>query len=210
MESDDDFELLSPAEEPSPSVRERKLKRLKKAIKVSSEPSSPLLEFSKSESLDSEGSNGRDSEVLDESLQSRAGLGSEEGLDGGNELDFGFDDGLGGEEEDDSGVKTKRVLEFDSVAEEFDENREDRSEEMGDEVGDLRMEEPEKKRRSSDEFDEDKDKKKKKKKKRGDESAVDHDGKPQENPIATTKRMTQKVSLSLFFFFFFVFVSSNL
>ena len=181
MESDDDFQLLPQSEEISPS--ERKLKRLKKAIRVSTKPSSPLLDFPKSEALDSEG--------LKELSPSGAGSESEseEGFDGGNELDFG----LGDEEEEENGlgVKTKRVLEFDSVGDDFDAKRDDPSEEMGDGVEDLRIEEPVKKRRSSDELDENIDNKKtkKKKKKNVDESVVDLD--------ATTKKMTKKVFLSL-------------
>ncbi|KAK4599717.1 hypothetical protein RGQ29_009664 [Quercus rubra] len=176
MESDDDFQLLPQSEEISPS--ERKLKRLKKAIRVSTEPSAPLLDFPKSEALDSEG--------LKELSPSGAGSESEseEGFDGGNELDFG----LGDEEEEENGlgVKTKRVLEFDSVGDDFDAKRDDPSEEMGDGVEDLRIEETVKKRRSSDELDENIDNKKtkKKKKKNVDESVVDLD--------ATTKKMTKK------------------
>jgi len=198
MESDDDFQLLPQSEEISPS--ERKLKRLKKAIRVSTEPSSPLLDFPKSEALDSE--------ELKELSPSGAGSESEseEGFDGGNELDFG----LGGEEEKEEenglGVKTKRVLEFDSVGDDFDAKRDDLSEEMGDGVEDLRIEEPVKKRRSSDELDENIDNKKtkKKKKKNVDESVVDLD--------ATTKKITKKVvflSLSLLgFVFVFVVINS--
>ncbi|XP_050267402.1 uncharacterized protein LOC126712208 isoform X2 [Quercus robur] len=179
MESDDDFQLLPQSEEISPS--ERKLKRLKKAIRVSTEPSSPLLDFPKSEA--------QDSEELKELSPSGAGSESEseEGFDGGNELDFG----LGGEEEEKEeenglGVKTKRVLEFDSVGDDFVAKRDDPSEEMGDGAEDLRIEEPVKKRRSSDELDENVDNKKtkKKKKKNVDESVVDLD--------ATTKKMTKK------------------
>ncbi|KAK7813035.1 hypothetical protein CFP56_006273 [Quercus suber] len=176
MESDDDFQLLPQSEEISPS--ERKLKRLKKAIRVSTEPSSPSLDFPKSEALDSE--------ELKELSPSGAGSESEseEGFDGGNELDFG----LGGEEEEEKGlgVKTKRVLEFDSVGDDFDSKRDDPSEEMGDGLEDLRIEEPVKKRRSSDELDENIDNKKtkKKKKKNVDASVVDLD--------ATTQKMTKR------------------
>lgn len=199
MESDDDFQLLPQSEEISPS--ERKLKRLKKAIRVSTEPSLPLLDFPKSEA--------QDSEELKELSPSGAGSESEseEGFDGGNELDFG----LGGEEEEKEeenglGVKTKRVLEFDSVGDDFDAKRDDPSEEMGDGAEDLRIEEPVKKRRSSDELDENVDNKKtktkKKKKKNVDESVVDLD--------ATTKKMTKKVFLSLSLLgFVFVFVVIN-
>ncbi|KAM4129694.1 hypothetical protein ACJW30_01G043600 [Castanea mollissima] len=174
MESDDDFQLLPQSEEISPS--ERKLKRLKKAIRVPTEPSEPLLDFPRSEALDSE------------ELKELSPLGagseseSEEGFDGGNELDFG----LGGEEEKEEenglGVKTKRVLEFDSVGDDSGAKRDDLSEEMGDVVEDPRIEEPVKKRRSSDELDENIDNKKTKK--NVDESVVDLD--------ATTKKMTKK------------------
>ncbi|KAL4649909.1 hypothetical protein ACB092_01G048400 [Castanea dentata] len=174
MESDDDFQLLPQSEEISPS--ERKLKRLKKAIRVPTEPSEHLLDFPRSEALDSE------------ELKELSPLGagseseSEEGFDGGNELDFG----LGGEEEKEEenglGVKTKRVLEFDSVGDDSDAKRDDLSEEMGDVVEDPRIEEPVKKRRSSDELDENIDNKKTKK--NVDESVVDLD--------ATTKKLTKK------------------
>ncbi|XP_075674147.1 uncharacterized protein LOC142643414 [Castanea sativa] len=170
MESDDDFQLLPQSEEISPS--ERKLKRLKKAIRVPTEPSEPLLDFPRSEALDSE------------ELKELSPLGagseseSEEGFDGGNELDFG----LGGEGENGLGVKTKRVLEFDSVGDDSDAKRDDLSEEMGDVVEDPRIEEPVKKRRSSDELDENIDNKKTKK--NVDESVVDLD--------ATTKKLTKK------------------
>ncbi|KAM3710592.1 hypothetical protein ACJW31_01G042200 [Castanea mollissima] len=174
MESDDDFQLLPQSEEISPS--ERKLKRLKKAIRVPAEPSEPLLDFPRSEALDSE--------ELKELSPSGAGSESEseEGFDGGNELDFGLAGEEEKEEENGLGVKTKRVLEFDSVGDDSGAKRDDLSEEMGDVVEDPRIEEPVKKRRSSDELDENIDNKKTKK--NVDESVVDLD--------ATTKKMTKK------------------
>ncbi|KAM4121936.1 hypothetical protein ACB094_01G044400 [Castanea mollissima] len=174
MESDDDFQLLPQSEEISPS--ERKLKRLKKAIRVPAEPSEPLLDFPRSEALDSE--------ELKELSPSGAGSESEseEGFDGGNELDFGLAGEEEKEEENGLGVKTKRVLEFDSVGDDSDAKRDDLSEEMGDVVEDPRIEEPVKKRRSSDELDENIDNKKTKK--NVDESVVDLD--------ATTKKLTKK------------------
>lgn len=201
MESDDDFQLLPQSEEISPS--ERKLKRLKKAIRVPTEPSSPLLDFPKSEALDSEELKELSPSVAGSESESE----SEEGFDGGNELDFGLggeEEKEGEEEENGLGVKPKRVLEFDSVGDDFDAKRDDPSEEMGDVVEDPRIEEPVKKRRSSDELDENIDNKKtkKKKKKNVDESVVDLD--------ATTKKMTKKVFLSLSLLgFVFVFVVIN-
>ncbi|KAB1220536.1 Coatomer subunit delta-3 [Morella rubra] len=70
-----------------------------------------------------------------------------EGVDGGDKLDSGSFDGLGGEED---GSGAKRALDFDSMAEESDIKGEDPSNETRE--GDLRMEEPEKKRRSSTEI----------------------------------------------------------
>ncbi|KAB1220568.1 hypothetical protein CJ030_MR3G015821 [Morella rubra] len=147
MESDDDFQVLSPKEEPSPAARDRKLKRLKKAIRDSSDPplnpldegpSSPLVDFSKSEALELDGSNGQDSQEMNDRSTSRV---LSEGADGEDKLDSGSFDGLGGEED---GSGAKRALDFDSMAEESDIKGEDPSNETRE--GDLRMEEPEKKR----------------------------------------------------------------
>ncbi|KAB1213945.1 Coatomer subunit delta [Morella rubra] len=70
-----------------------------------------------------------------------------EGVDGGDKLDSSSFNGLGGEED---GSGAKWALNFDSVAEESDVKGEDPSTETGE--GDLRMEEPEKKQRSSTEI----------------------------------------------------------
>ncbi|XP_062159307.1 uncharacterized protein LOC133866705 isoform X2 [Alnus glutinosa] len=157
MESDDELQLFSPTEEPSPAVPEPKLKRLKKAVRVSSDiptlnPSSPPVDFSKSDAVDSDESKGRDSPELNESPPPRAK----------RALDSGGFDGLGGEEDS---SRAKRALEFDSVADEFDGEGEDGRAEMGEGIGDLRVEEPEKKQRSPVEIDENSENKKKKKKK---------------------------------------------
>ncbi|KAG2666602.1 hypothetical protein I3760_15G071300 [Carya illinoinensis] len=243
MESDDDYQLLSPTEETSPAVRNRKLKRLKKAITDPGDPtlnpsqvgatSSSRVDFSKSQAPDLGESDGQD---LNEPSRSRTGfedfyggerldpggfggLGDEEdgpgakralegtpsppvdfsgseapGFDGSNEPELnepsrcrvgleGFDDGDGlntggfdgfGGDEDGSGAK--RSLEFDTVADDFDENVEYRSAKMGEDTGDLSLEKPEKKRRSSLETEEKKESKKRRK-------SVE---------TATAKRMTQK------------------
>ncbi|XP_059454259.1 uncharacterized protein LOC132184587 isoform X2 [Corylus avellana] len=161
MESDDELQLFSPTEEPSPAVPETKLKRLKKAVRVSSGPTlnpspPPPEDFSKSEALDFDESNGRDSPELNEESPPRQ---VSEGFDGEDELDSGGFDGLGNEED---GSGAKRALEFDSVADEFDGEGEDGRAEMGEGIGDLRVEEPEKKGRSPAEIDEKREKKMKK------------------------------------------------
>ncbi|KAB1227639.1 Coatomer subunit delta [Morella rubra] len=70
-----------------------------------------------------------------------------EGVDGGDKLDSDSFDGLGGEE---NGSGAKRALDFNSMAMESEVKGEDQSTETGE--GDLRMEEPEKKWRSSTEI----------------------------------------------------------
>jgi hypothetical protein len=189
MESDDELQLFSPTEEPSPAVPEPKLKRLKKAVRVSSDiptlnPSSPPVDFSKSEAVDSDESKGRDSPELNESPQPRAKRALDSGED---ELDSGGFDGLGGEEDS---SRAKRALEFDSVAEEFDGEGEDLRAERGEGLGGLRAEEPEKKRRSPVEMDEKRENKKKKRNKRVAKSVNAQE-------TATAKRITQKVIYSL-------------
>ncbi|XP_050124087.1 uncharacterized protein LOC126601421 isoform X1 [Malus sylvestris] len=187
MDSDDDFELLSA--ETAPPVRKTKLKRLKKAIRVSEEPpvdesESGRVNPSEFEALSLEESNepsrlGLGSEGLGGEGDSNSGfdgLGGGEGemsygsdgLGGGGEIDSGFD-GLGGEGEMNSsfdglgggedGNGAKRVLDFDSAGEEFGE---DLNKLMPEESGDVRVEETDKKRRSSDGFEEEENKKKKK------------------------------------------------
>lgn len=71
-------------------------------------------------------------------------------------------------------------MDFGSVVEEFREEGEDRNQEMPEESGDMRMNEPEKKRRSSDCFEENKDKNKSKRAK-------------SEITAAKGKRRTEKV-----------------
>lgn len=112
MESDDDFQLLSPTEETSPVFRSRKLKRLKKAIRDPGDrPLSPSLvrgtsssrvDLSKSEAADL---GERDDQDLNESSWSRTGF---EGYDGGDRLETG-DFGSFGDEEDGSGAKRALV-----------------------------------------------------------------------------------------------------
>ncbi|XP_048434189.1 clumping factor A-like [Pyrus x bretschneideri] len=190
MDSDDDFELLSA--EAAPPVRETKLKRLKKAIRVSEEPpvdesESGRVNPSEFEALSLEESNdpprlGLGSEGLGGEGDSNSGfdgLGGGEvemssgsdGLGGGGEIDSGFDC-LGGEGEMNSsfdglgggedGNGAKRVLDFDSAGEEFGEEGEDLNKEMPKESGGVRVEETDKKRRGSDGFEEEENKKKKK------------------------------------------------
>ncbi|KAB2619641.1 IWS1-like protein [Pyrus ussuriensis x Pyrus communis] len=171
MDSDDDFELLSA--EAAPPVRETKLKRLKKAIRVSEEPpvdesESGRVNPSEFEALSLEESN--------DPSKVRVGIGrfgrsGSDGLGGGGEIDSGFDclggegemnssfDGLGGGED---GNGAKRVLDFDSAGEESGEEGEDLNKEMPEESGGVRVEETDKKRRGSDGFEEEENKKKKK------------------------------------------------
>ncbi|KAK9270716.1 hypothetical protein L1049_026299 [Liquidambar formosana] len=114
MESDDDYQFPLP-EEPSPPLHARKLKRLKKAIRVSNDPlvntsdKSPLMptsDSSKFEPLESSEALGFNDSS--ESLPSRS---ESEGLDG------------------EKGAK--RALEFDSADGEFDGKGEGGSGEMG-------------------------------------------------------------------------------
>lgn len=185
MESDDEVLLSSSPSGASPPVRERKLKRLKKAIRDSQDPQpkrsddGPLMaeeKFSESETLKFGES--------DEPLLS--GSGSEE-IDGGNDLDSGFTC-IDGEEK---GSGAKRALNFDALGEEADENGEDRSKEIGEESVDIRMEELEKKRLSPDRLEEEKDKEKKKKKRKKRIEGSDDDEKSKENKA--DKRISEKV-----------------
>ncbi|GMP81267.1 hypothetical protein CsSME_00036029 [Camellia sinensis var. sinensis] len=107
MESDDDYDLFSLPQEPSPSLHHRKLKRLKKAIHVSIDP---LVESAEKVA----------SSPPVDSLESQAPESSEtkgsEGLEVDNELNSVIDDLHSREDR----KKTKRVLDFDVVDEEFD------------------------------------------------------------------------------------------
>jgi len=188
MESDDDFELL-----PSSPVHERKLKRLKKANRAHkhSHPSSSPTNFSEL----------GDTEPLEESIGPEPEI-----LGLSPQLDSVKDYGL----------SAKRVLDFDSVAEELDgevaeENEEfgslniseevgdlKTSEEIGDlktseEVRDLKTDESERKQRSSDESSEKKEKKKKKRR------MDDGDGSEKmAKESVTNKRKAQKVHPNAF------------
>lgn len=199
MESDDDFQTFSSPEEASSQspARERKLKRLKKAVRVSQEPrldqsdGNPLTPYANSSKSGAQGFQESD-ELL------RSGSGSE-GLCSGSILGSGFT--YLGVEEDVSGAK--RALDFDAVGDEIDENVvEDRRKEVQEESDDVRLEELEKKRSNPDDLGEEK---YKKKKKRTDNSSFD--GKPIDS--AAIKRRTEKVSrlftFCSFFFFFFRF-----
>lgn len=160
MESDDDIELL-----PSSSVQERKLKRLKKAVRVpeyprpntpDNGPSTPLVNSSESDSLHSYSPNGHGFEEFNVGSGPTTfdSVGDENGLS--TELDA-----LESVKKDGPGAM--RVLEFDSAAEEFGGNGEACSMEVekGEEVRDLKTEELEKKRHSLDSFEEKRDRKKK-------------------------------------------------
>ncbi|EXC07283.1 hypothetical protein L484_021190 [Morus notabilis] len=158
MESDDEVLLSSSPSRASPPVPERKLKRLKKAIRVSPDAQ---LERSNSVPLMAE-ENFSQSEALnfgESEQQLSSGSGSEE-FDDGNVLDSGFP-GFDGEKD---GSGAKRALDFEALGEEADENGEDRSKEIREESADVSMGEFEKKRRSPDPLEEEKDNKKKRKK----------------------------------------------
>ncbi|XWS14595.1 hypothetical protein CRYUN_Cryun35bG0023200 [Craigia yunnanensis] len=144
MDSDEDLDLVSPSDETSSPVQERKLKRLKKVKTVAENPS-PF------EALDFDISDG---EAI-EDPKSGSGTGFE-GSDEENELSSGFDElrvDVNG-----SASIAKRTLDFDSITEGVDGNGEDQNQEM--EIRDLEREESEKKRPSFDEL-ETKEKKKK-------------------------------------------------
>ena len=167
MESDDEVLQFSSPEGASPPVPERKLKRLKKAIRVSQDLQ---LKQSNAEALIKESSSSKletlEFKGSDERLSSSSG--SEE-FDRGNILDSGFT-GLGTEED---GLSVKRALDFGDLDEGPGENGEDRGAEIREESGDVLMEELEKKRPSSDCIEEEKEKKKKKRKKKKNESSGD-------------------------------------
>ncbi|CAL5418269.1 unnamed protein product [Camellia sinensis] len=155
MESDDDYDLFSLPQEPSPSLHHRKLKRLKKAIHVSIDPQVESAEkVASSPPVDS--------------LESQAPESSEtkgsEGLEVDNELNSVIDDLHSREDR----KKTKRVLDFDVVDEEFDGKMPDQIGGMEENFADLNMERSEKKRVNEEDSSEDKEKKKKRVKSGGD------------------------------------------
>ncbi|KAI9199897.1 hypothetical protein LWI28_000147 [Acer negundo] len=170
MESHVDFESFSPTKSPSSPVPERKLKRLKKAKKLTENPpefetlGSEELDFRyseegkpteispKSKTVGFEKSSGQDLEELDSGSRSGSeGFGDENGSD----TEVG---GLGVEED---GSSAKRTLNFDSLVEELDGRDKVRSDDMEIEKQneDTKVEELEKKKRSSDGFKEKKDNK---------------------------------------------------
>ncbi|XVE94736.1 hypothetical protein REPUB_Repub02eG0035000 [Reevesia pubescens] len=152
MDSDEDLELVSPSDETSSPVQERKLKRLKKLKTVTENPSQfEALDFGISDGVTEE---------------PKSGFGTRfEGSDEENELISGFDELL--VEENGSGSVAKRTLDFDSMFKEVERNGEDQGQGM--EIRDLEMEESEKKRRSFDELESKEKKKKKRVKGVGDE-----------------------------------------
>ncbi|KAF5739394.1 hypothetical protein HS088_TW12G00599 [Tripterygium wilfordii] len=164
MESGDDFLPFAPSQEPSSPVPQRKLKRLKKASRVSSDPlldqsenaaSIEAAEFGSLEILNTEENDGRRVE------ESNSGSGSPlEGFDEESELNYGFS-GLDLQEDD---RVPEKDADFRSMEKEFDENGEGQREsiEMGEENGDLGTEDSEKKRRHFDEVEEKREKNKKK------------------------------------------------
>ncbi|KAL5558073.1 hypothetical protein UlMin_034284 [Ulmus minor] len=127
MESDDEVLFSAPQEASSP-VRERKLKRLKKAIRVSQDPQ---LKKSDSGSLSPEDHSKFEAINFEESNDLlRSSSGSEE-FDGRNVLDSGFT----GLDPEDGGPGAKRVLDFDMVGDDPGETGEDRREPMQEEIG---------------------------------------------------------------------------
>ncbi|KAA8537648.1 hypothetical protein F0562_027256 [Nyssa sinensis] len=161
MESDDDYQLFSPSEELSPPVQHRKLKRLKKAVRASNDPAFqsvdegllvPLVNSSQSQAPESSETQGF--EDSKEPLQSQS---QSERFDDGNELNSGSN-GLNFEE---NPKESRRVLDFDDMADEFDGNRFDQSEDVEERYADSKMEKSEKKRLIEDGSSEKKEKKKK-------------------------------------------------
>lgn len=136
MESDDDFELFSsPKEEAFFPVYERKLKRLKKAVRVSQDShldqsdGDPFMPEAISPKYGAQ-----DVQESDELLQSRSGS---EDFSDENAMGSGFT-GLCG---DGDGSGARRALDFEVSGDELDENGEDREKEIQEESGDVSMEE---------------------------------------------------------------------
>ncbi|KAE8704183.1 Detected protein of unknown function [Hibiscus syriacus] len=134
MDSDNHLELVSPPDETSPPIQERKLKRLKKVKTVSENPSSfEALDFRTPEPQ------------LVEEPKSRSV--SEGSFDEKNESSSGFDEL--GVEGNGSGSVAKRALDFDTMTEEVDGTVEGQSQDKG--IRDFEPEESEKKRPSFEE-----------------------------------------------------------
>lgn len=216
MESDDDFELLPPADPTPPPAHVRKLKRLKKAahVAVDRRPSQLLDDGSPNspsslvcslypESQSSEGSGGllleepRDEPSLDLELPP-----APDDLQGASEF-VGSDSACfdGDDEEFGSGTdgsRAKRVLEFDFAEERLDAQRGDGDgEAIGEGVEDQRSDLPEKRLNGTEVADggiEDLNlKKRKKRKAEGGENCAAEDEKHQAH--ATNKRRAEKVWL---------------
>ncbi|XP_010061332.1 dentin sialophosphoprotein isoform X2 [Eucalyptus grandis] len=210
MESDDDFELLSPADPTSPPVHVRKLKRLKKAAQVavdhrpsrlhdngSPDPPSSLVDSLYSESQSSEDSGGlrleepRDESSLELELPAPDDLRGESELVCSETVRFDGDDEELGSGTD--GSRAKRVLEFDSTEEQRDAQRGDGD---GDAIGEGKEDPgsdwPEKRQNGTEVADgrvEDT-KKGKKRKTKGGGNCVEEDEKHQ--PHASNKRRADK------------------
>lgn len=208
MESDDDFQFLSSPEPASPLVSGRKLKRLKKASVVSEDlpaiddqsASGVLGDFARIDdrfdgSFEMHGLSasefggdelnkldGQDLGDSDELQQS--GSGSRD-LDEGDNLEpvIGLDC-----EENDSGVE--KAFEFDAGAG-VDDKTEDQSPGMGEENGDVLIDEQEKKRPSLDAFEDEREAKRRKSKNKRLKSS----GEPGNfSEAAVSKRILEKVS----------------
>ncbi|KAL4309811.1 hypothetical protein GQ457_01G009740 [Hibiscus cannabinus] len=151
MDADEVLELVSPSDETSSPIQERKFKRLKKVKSISESPST-------FEDLDFDTS---DAQVVEEM---KSGSGSEGSFDDENELSSGFDEL--GVERNGSGSVAKRTLDFDSMIDVVDGNGEGKSQEKV--IRDFELEESEKKRPSFEEMESKRMKKKKRVKGVGD------------------------------------------
>ncbi|XP_052202927.1 uncharacterized protein LOC127808431 [Diospyros lotus] len=183
MENDDDYQSFSPPEEPSPPIYPRKLKRLKKATKVSNEPPPeteypdipmPLVDPFKSQRLEFP-----DSEELGEPLRSQLpsteGFDVEDGLNSGSSrLHFGVDR-----------EETKRALDFNDGTDGFWERSEQNSGNK-EVLSDLKMGGSEKKRLDGAESIGSNEKKKKRAKSLGD------DAKPRITSSSNKRRETKE------------------
>lgn len=193
METVNDFESFSPTDAPSFPVLGRQLKRLKKGKTLNeNSPKFRTLETGKSNIQDSDELNletlvleKSNSQVLEEA-NSDIRFGSERFED---ENGLGSDVGGLRVEEEASGAEWPLV--FDSVSEEFDERGVDRPDdvEMTKENEDLRVEESEKRRRSSDDGLEEKRDKNKRVKSVGEDDKFES--------TVVSKRTTGKVILFL-------------
>lgn len=219
MESDDDLHPSSPSPE-DPLPVPRKLKRLKRAIRVSHDPDlkqsdggsvSPEANSSPFESQNSESNHLHSSlgsedfslknvESFKESdwvLRSRSGS---EDFDSENLMDFGYT-GLGGEE---GGSGAKRALDFGKVDEKREEEDGVRRNEVEGESHNEELDVSEKKRHSSDGIEEEQDKEEEKKnKKRRVDSGFD-DRKLEK--AAKNKRRAEKVcrGFEILLYLFFI------